>query len=80
MSVAADRDLMLEEVARQIAGQRLMGTGYVLRRGKTLRSLEGWRFPVRKIDDPDTLADDEPMVVTLLIRFEEVEDIDQLLR
>ena len=59
--------------ARQIAEQKLTGTGYVLARGNAQRYLEGWRFPVRKIDEPELLGN-EPEFVTILIRTDEVEN------
>lgn len=61
-----------EERARLVAEYKLSGTEYVLARGKSFRRAEGWRFPVRKKTDPDVSVDDQPMVVTVLVLFDEI--------
>lgn len=61
-----------ETLVRQIAEQKLSGTGYVLRQGRIWRDLEGWRVPVRKLDEPDSSADNEPMIVTVLVAVNEI--------
>ena len=60
------------EQAQQIAEQKLIGSGYVLRRGNPYHDVRGWRFPVRLVNDPDTSADDEPVVVTVLVQPHEL--------
>ena len=62
-----------EQAAREIAEHKLTGTGYVLAHGNAQRYLEGWRFPVRKIDEPELLGN-EPEFVTILIRSDEIEN------
>lgn len=64
--------LRQEAAARQIAEQKLAGSRYVLSRGSPIHDVAGWRFPVRKIDDPDISADGQPMVVTILVRSDEL--------
>lgn len=57
--------------ARQIAEQKLMGTGYVLCQCKPFHYIDGWRFPVKTAGDPDP-PENAPMVVTVLVRMNEL--------
>ena len=56
-----------EAAARRIAGRKLLGTGYVLRRGPSIRDGEVWRFPVRLAGEPDVPYDGRSMTVMVRV-------------
>ena len=58
---------MDEVMARQIAERKLIGTGFVLRRGPPICGDRVWRFPVRQVNEPDEPFDGQTMVVTVRV-------------
>ena len=62
-----------EQLARQIAEQKLAGTGLVLCRGKAARdSYDGWRFAVRPAQSPDWEFTGQEMALMVQVSVEEV--------
>ena len=63
---------MDEPMARRIAGQKLIGTGCVLRRGVVFHDGDVWRFPTRLPDEADVPFDGQSMVVTVRVGPEDM--------
>ena len=61
-------DQKLDEVtARRIAEHKLIGTGFVLRRGPPICGDKIWRFPARMADEPDVPFDGQSMTVVMCV-------------
>ena len=58
---------MDEQYARQIALQKLDGTGLTLRSGPAIHNEQGWHFPVRDVAEPDEPYDGYSMTVMVLV-------------
>ena len=58
---------MDEQYARQIAQQKLDGTGLTLRSGSGIHDGQGWHFPVRGVAEPDEPYDGYSMTVMVLV-------------
>ena len=58
---------MDEQYARQIALQKLDGTGLALRNGSGIRDGQGWHFPVRDENEADEPYDGYSMTVMVLV-------------
>lgn len=58
---------MDEQYARQIAQQKLDGTGLTLRSGSGILDGQGWHFPVRDENEADEPYDGYSMTVMVLV-------------
>ncbi len=58
---------MDEQYARQIALQKLDGTGLTLRSGSGILDGQGWHFPVRDVAEADEPYDGYSMTVMVLV-------------